>query len=221
MTLPITREPLRTAVRRVLLDRLMSGELEPGSNINEGDLCEELGVSRTPLRQALLTLEFEGFVDSEQGKGFWVVPLTREAATELYSLVGALEALALEWSPRLEQNALDELEYVNRQRAKLDTDEVDRRIELDNRWHSLLIGGCPNGQLLKVLGLLKNRLYRYEHAIARGIKRAPQSTAEHEAIHQAVVAGELDRATALLEQHWCIGIKSVETILNGDSDGHE
>ncbi len=215
----IPREPLRVAVRRVLIERLLSGELEPGSDINEKELCEDLGVSRTPVRQALLHLEFEGFLDSQQGKGFSVLPLRGGVAAELYPLVGALEALALRWSAPLEEEVGRELRALNQRRASLDRHQYEERIELDDQWHDLLLSGCENGQLLGVLRLLKNRLYRYEHAIAEGTDRLGDSTSEHRAIREAFEAGDTEEAARLLEEHWRIGVRSASSVLDGHTDG--
>lgn len=211
----IPREPLRVAVRRVLIERLLSGELEPGSDINEKDLCQDLGVSRTPVRQALLHLEFEGFLDSQQGKGYSVLPLRPGVAAELYPLVGALEALALRWSAPLGEEVERELKELNERRAALERHESEERIELDDRWHDLLLSGCENGQLRSVLRLLKNRLYRYEHAIAQGTNRLGDSTAEHRAIQEALAGGDREKAARLLEEHWQIGVRSAATVLDG------
>lgn len=211
----IPREPLRVAVRRVLIERLLSGELEPGSDINEKDLCQDLGVSRTPVRQALLHLEFEGFLDSQQGKGYSVLPLRPGVAAELYPLVGALEALALRWSGPLGEDVERELKELNERRAALERHESEERIEMDDRWHDLLLSGCENGQLRDVLRLLKNRLYRYEHAIAQGTNRLGDSTAEHRAIQEAFAEGDREKAARLLEEHWQIGVRSAATVLDG------
>lgn len=210
----IPREPLRVAVRRVLVERLLSGELEPGSDINEKDLCKDLGVSRTPVRQALLHLEFEGFLDSQQGKGFSVLPLRSSVAAELYPLVGALEALALRWSSPLEEEVGRELRALNQRRAALDRHQYEERIELDDQWHDLLLSGCENRQLLGVLRLLKNRLYRYEHAIAEGTDRLGDSTSEHRAIREAFLASDTETAARLLDEHWRIGIRSAASVLD-------
>lgn len=215
----IPREPLRVAVRRVLIERLLSGELEPGSDINEKELCKDLGVSRTPVRQALLHLEFEGFLDSQQGKGFSVLPLRSGVAAELYPLVGALEALALRWSVPLTEEVRRELTALNERRAALNRHDYEERIELDDQWHDLLLSGCENRQLLGVLRLLKNRLYRYEHAIAEGTDRLGDSTSEHRAIREAFQAGETEKAARLLQEHWRIGVRSASAVLDGHPDG--
>ncbi|MCZ7528349.1 MAG: GntR family transcriptional regulator [Acidimicrobiia bacterium] len=95
----IERRPLRDKVREEVLERLLRGVLPVGTNINEPELARELGVSRTPLREALLSLEREGLLDTHPGRGWWVAPLTPETVLDVYPIVGTLEALAVRLTP--------------------------------------------------------------------------------------------------------------------------
>src|SRR6478735_2319718 len=95
----IERRTLRSQVREELLARMRSGEVSPGESINEVQLAAELGVSRTPLREALIALESEGQIESENGKGFRFVPLSAREFEELCPIIVTLEGLALDLSP--------------------------------------------------------------------------------------------------------------------------
>ena len=95
----IERRNLRSQVRDELLARMRSGLVQPGEGINEVQLATELGVSRTPLREALIALESEGQIESENGKGFRFVPLSAQEFEDLAPVMAALESLALELSP--------------------------------------------------------------------------------------------------------------------------
>src|SRR6478736_6582093 len=95
----IERKNLRSQVREELLARMRAGEVQPGEGINEVQLAGELGVSRTPLREALIALESEGQIESENGKGFRFVPLSKREFQELAPIMAALEGLALELTP--------------------------------------------------------------------------------------------------------------------------
>ncbi|WP_454299390.1 GntR family transcriptional regulator [Salana multivorans] len=96
----IQRKSLRSQVRRELLARMRSGAVVPGEGINEVQLAAELGVSRTPLREALIALESEGQIESEDGKGFRFVPLRAREFEELAPIMATLEGLALKSSVR-------------------------------------------------------------------------------------------------------------------------
>lgn len=200
---PNLQQPLRREVRRLLLDRLLSGELEPGSRINESKLAEEIGVSRTPLREALIKLELEGFTKNDKGRGFYVVPLSGETAKNLYSLAGSLEALALERARPHSPAELSELEELEVRRA-----EARRQhrfavaVDLDNRWHARLVSGCRNAELLNMLNMLKNRLYRYEYVLAQQREWQGGDHDHHVRILQALRAGSRMLAVETLKHHW-------------------
>src|SRR6266540_7271671 len=93
---PIRRpEPLRAEVYRRVVRLMTDGELEPGQTITEAGLSKTLGVSRTPVREALLQLEAEGVLQSTPAKGFTVRKLSITEAAELFPILSALEALAV------------------------------------------------------------------------------------------------------------------------------
>lgn len=206
----LTREPLRDKVRRVLLDWLITGKLEPGSSISEPQIAEQLGISRTPLREALLKLEFEGFLKSEPGKGFSVRPLSPDTAEDLYRLVGTLEVEALRNAGLPDETLMDELDELDRRRrTSADDHEAVKALRLDQEWHTRLLEACGNRELQAALDLLKNRLYRYEYVFADDFERLGRTGLDqHRAIVDALRDRELDRACELLRDHWDMGAES-------------
>lgn len=92
----IKRSALRTQVREEILNRMRAGAVSPGEQINEVQLAVELGVSRTPLREALIALEGEGQIASESGRGFQYKPLSAAEINDLAPVIATLEGLALE-----------------------------------------------------------------------------------------------------------------------------
>ena len=92
---PITRSTLRQEVRAAVLERLVSGQLAPGARVNETNLARELGVSATPVREALLSLEAQRFLRSTPGKGFAVAPLDAAEVHDIYSVLAVLDTQAL------------------------------------------------------------------------------------------------------------------------------
>lgn len=201
---PISREPLRTEVRRLIIERLIVGEIEPGSQVNESQLTEELGVSRTPLREALLKLAFEGFLDTVPGKGFQVRPLTARELRELFTVGVTLETMALRQAGGVTPEQLDELREITDRRAELLAAGAgrDRLVQLDDRWHRLLVSNCENEQLLHFLQLARNRMYRYLYAFDAERDQVEAASRDRREIHQALAEGNLDRAVASLKRHW-------------------
>lgn len=191
-------------MRQVLLDRLYSGDLRVGSSINETRLSDDLGVSRTPLREALLTLEFEGLVESSQGKGFSVPPLSEDTARDLYLLVGWLEGAAIRNEGLITDEQLEELHRLDQQmRKERSAGHDDEAIQLDMEWHALLVGSCGNREALEVLELLRKRLYLYEFLLASGNSAAQQTLdAHHVEIIEALEKKNPNLAVELVKHHW-------------------
>lgn len=202
---PINREPLRNQIRRELAGQLIRGTIEPGQRLNENRLTENLGVSRTPLREALIQLEFEGILDSEPGKGFQVRPMSVRELEELLRVGSELEALALRITPRVEDERVEELRDLDERRreelASGDPDE-DRLVELDDRWHRTLVGGCENETLHELLRIVRNRLYRYVYLIETSSSEVEKALREHDDIVDALEAGAVESAEETLRRHW-------------------
>jgi DNA-binding GntR family transcriptional regulator len=152
----IERKNLRSQVREELLARMRAGDVQPGEGINEVQLAAELGVSRTPLREALIALESEGQIASENGKGFRFVPLSAQEFEDLAPVMAALESLALELSP------VDDLRAIGRRlsslAAEFDQEVVEHALVVtkDDEWHGIMLSACPNQRLLDVIASVRS-----------------------------------------------------------------
>ncbi|WP_214411180.1 GntR family transcriptional regulator [Sphaerisporangium fuscum] len=205
--MPIERRPLREHIREELLLRLDRGDFASGTDINEAALAAELGVSRTPLREALITLAGEGVLESNQGRGFRFAPVSRKEFRELCAIVAALEALALESSepahlrsiaPGLLRMADDFPDPVAEQQV------IERH---DDEWHDLLVSGCPNERLLDLITSVKAGMRRYAHLLAGDDAKLEREAAEHRRIAERLQAGDLAGAAAALRDNWVNGME--------------
>ncbi|MEU6746459.1 GntR family transcriptional regulator [Spirillospora sp. NPDC046719] len=201
----IERRPLREQIKDEILERLGRGEFAPDQPINEMALAAELGVSRTPLREALIGLEREGIIVSERGKGFRFAPMSPREFHDLTTIVAALESLALELTdpgdlrsvaPRLLEEArafsVPEAEY-----------EVIERY--DDAWHDLMLSGCPNERLMDLITSLKLTMHRYERVVVGDREVLERSAEEHERIAERLVAGDVPGAVEALKANWMSG----------------
>jgi len=204
--LKISRAPLRSEVRRVLLDRILDGSMAPGTSVNESELAVALGVSRTPLREALLGLEREGFLTSETGRGFFVLPLTVRDAEELYPLLWTLEGAALAASGTFDRERLSELRAVNAELKKAERDSGEA-LRLDRRWHEILLQGYDNTRILTLIASLKDQAGRYEAAYMQCSGRVILSTRQHEAIVTALEADDRRAACDGLKENWRVSLE--------------
>jgi DNA-binding GntR family transcriptional regulator len=193
-------------LRRDLTDevtaRVLDGRLPADTRVNEVRLATELGVSRTPLREALIGLADRGLLFSSPGRGFLVPPLDSGEARQLYPLVAELEALALRWSPLQDLVGLtDRLDQVaDEMTAALDSG--GDLSELDDRWHGLLLSRSVNSHLMRLLAQTKSLLKRYDLVYFAGVEGSLQSIDEHRRIASAIRAGNLPEATRVLVQNW-------------------
>lgn len=203
-----TRRPLRDEVHQLVLDRLLRGELPPGSRVIESELATQLGVSRTPLREALFRLEQEGFLQADLARGFTVVPLTAREVREVYPIIWTLECLALTSIDQPERVALSELTQINEDLAQV-RDDPAHMLALDSRWHETLMQGCPNRRLRQMIATLKKVAYRYEWAYMRETSLVATSVEQHRAIIEALEGRDLTRAISLLEDNWRFGMNAL------------
>lgn len=204
----IERTSLRQQVLQEIRNQILEGALPSGSAIREEPLAEALGVSRTPVREALHSLEREGLVSSEPGKGFRVGDLSAAEVQELYPLRALLEPLALRLAGTPEPQALDELRLLNTQLSS--TAKGPAWIDTDDRWHDLLVEQCPNRHLLRMIDNLRRLTRRYEFAYLAGHPGDPTaSTQQHDEILVSLETGNLDQACDLLADNMVVSIEPI------------
>lgn len=199
-----SRSALRDGLRGTVLERILSGELAPGGRVNESRLAEALGVSRTPLREALLGLQAEGFVSSKASRGFSVAPLSAREVREVYPMLWTLEGLAMRLSGPMAASAVPELERLNRELTE--SPDPERALESDTAFHQTLISGCPNRRLLKTVGNLRLAIRRYAHLHMQDGSLVTTSTRQHGEITSALRDGDIDGAVERLEKNYRFGM---------------
>jgi DNA-binding GntR family transcriptional regulator len=205
---PITRRPLREDVHAALRARIVEGQFPPGSRLQDVQLAGELGVSRTPIREALLRLATEGLVESDPNRGFFVAPLRREEVLQTYPIVWTLECLALDSAAPLSSAQIKALRQINAEMAAASADAV-RRQECDVRWHQTLVEPCGNRRLLDLLASLKQIIRRYECVYMLDPALVRRSVRDHTEILEALVDNKREMARRLLERNWRAGMESV------------
>ncbi|GAA0440358.1 GntR family transcriptional regulator [Leifsonia naganoensis] len=203
----IERKNLRSQVREELIARMRAGDVRPGESINEVQLAAELGVSRTPLREALIALESEGQIESENGKGFRFVPLSAREFEELCPIIVTLEGLALDLSP------IDELAALGTRLGGLAADFSDDVAQhavvnrKDDEWHNLMLSACTNRKLLEQIAQVRSAIHRYESLLVGGEVLVERSAAEHAIIAQHLVERDVPAAKAALAENWTNGMR--------------
>lgn len=197
----IKRSPIRDQIYEHLLEGIVGGDFRPGDRIKDSELAAEFDVSRTPVRETLLRLQLEGLLDNRPGRGFTVRPLDAKEIHDCYPVLWTLESLALSFAVPFQVPVLDELEQLN-QRLKRESLHALSRIETDAAWHQKLVSACGNDRLLEMTGQLRMIVRRFEIAYMQHSERVAESATDHEAIIEALRAGETERAQVFLREHW-------------------
>jgi DNA-binding GntR family transcriptional regulator len=205
VTAPIRRTTLRSDAQEELRGRIVDGRLSPGVNVVERDLSNELGISRTPLREALLGLEAEGLLRTEAQRGFFVQALSVGESREVYSLLALLEGFAIEQG---RPEATAKLEELNgRFRA---ADGRAAAVQYDRAWHQELIQECRLPRTESVLKELRTAAARYEFRFFSGTGVIGKSARQHDRILRALKKKEYRTAAALVRRNWEEGLRWVE-----------
>jgi DNA-binding GntR family transcriptional regulator len=190
---PNISEDLANRIREMIID----GAIPASSRINEVHLARDLGVSRTPLREAIARLVREDTLLAVPRVGAFAKPLTVEEFDQIYSIRNVLDPEALRIAGLPSQQQLRRLERLNtRIGAAADPDVI---IDLDDQWHLLLIDHCPNKILLGLIQDFMRRTRRYELALMRERQQVEIATDTHAEIIAALRRADLNAAVKLLK----------------------
>ena len=206
----IDRTPLCAQVRMEILEKMRTGQVQPGDPINEIQLAKELGVSRTPLREALIKLESMGQIASIPGKGFHYRKFSAKEFREITPIIVELEGLALDLSPKDELIKLSK-ELIRQAKAfKQEDAEYQLITSKDDMWHELMISACPNAVLVDLITRVRQTLHQYESLLVTEKVVVHRVAAEHQKIAEALSKGDLTAAKKALRENW---FNSVDRIL--------
>jgi len=201
---------LKEQVYDYLREQMQKGAILPGSVINMDETSRRLGVSKTPLREALLQLEMEDFVTILPRRGIVVNILTLEEIKDYYDIIGALEAKALAASfSQLKPPDLKAMEsLIGSMDKALADDNFDLYYERNLRFHDAYLKPCRNETLLKVVNTVKKRLYDFPRQ-ARFVKEWEQaSIGEHRELMRLIREGRREAAVRFIEDvHWSFKVQ--------------
>ena len=197
--------PLREKIATMIRESIIDGRIGAGEKLREPVLTRQLGVSRTPLREALLQLDSEGFVEMTPRRGAVVRPLSRQDAAETYEVKGALEALAARLAcERLDDGTLRRLTDINETIASLarvrSVDQA-RVLRLNAEFHQTLTDASGNEKLAQYVRVLRAQALRYNYIYLSVMSRLDESVAEHGQIVEALRRRKADDVERLVREH--------------------
>lgn len=194
---------LRGRVFHKIRDDILKGRYKQNQPLTEAAISKELGVSRTPVREALRQLELEGLVTSIPNRGVIVNGINSKDIKDIYEIRSLIEGLSAKWAAQnisKEQiEALEEVVYLSE--FHLSKGHFDQLYELDNRFHELLYESS-NSRILKHV-LLDFHVYvqRVRRASLSSVERAEKSIREHKNIVEAIKQGDYLKVEALTNEH--------------------
>ncbi len=202
----IPRSLAREDVYRTIKQWIVNLQLAPDELIRDHEIAERLGVSRTPVREALRRLEDEGLVVTSFHKWTKVAPSDMGEAAQLYPVVAALEAAAVELAQaHLSAADLTQLSMLNKALEQaIRARDVEQAAALDIEFHTLIVHKSLNTEIAKLLAALLPRIKRIELAHFGNQLIAHQSVLEHAAILRALKKGDGKAAAEAMKKNWLL-----------------
>ena len=212
--------PLRDIVFKTLREAIITGELKSGERLMEIKLANEMGVSRTPVREAIRKLEQEGLVILTARKGAEVAPINARDLKEVLEIRKALEGLACQMAcENAQESDIEMLEQTNNDISEKISDGDNEQIaRLDVKFHDQICKLSGNTQLVGLLGRLKEHLYRYRLEYITDLKNKNVITEEHEKIIQDMKKKNAKAVRKDIEHHIEIQEKYILNSLNAQKE---
>ena len=200
----VDKEPSREIIYRQLKTLILDLTLEPLEVLRDAELAERLGVSRTPVREALRKLEDEGFVQSQRNQWTRVSGVELRSALEIYPVAQSLHVTALRLAfPNLTRTDIQALRAANNgMREAIRRQRAADALRFDAAFHRVILDRAGNQVLLQLLTSLTEKLYRIELAHFSQAESGKASTDEHRALIHAIQAGNLTEAVEQMTANW-------------------
>lgn len=194
---------LRGRVFHKLREDILSGRYEEHEELKEVTIGEEMGVSRTPVREAFRQLELEGLIQIIPNKGAYVTGITEKDVKDIYMIRSLLEGLCARWATEhITNEQLEEMEE-NVYLAKFHAGKghMEQLAELDNRFHDIMYEACDSKMLEHQLRNFHDYVLRVRRNTLSSANRGKASNEEHEQIMEAIKAKDADNAEKLANMH--------------------
>ncbi|NTW05533.1 MAG: GntR family transcriptional regulator [Peptococcaceae bacterium] len=196
-------KPLRELVFDSLREAIIQGRLKPGERLMEMQLADEMGVSRTPIREAIRKLELEGFVVMIPRKGAYVSGISVKDIVDVFEVRAALEGLAAGLAA--ERITDEEMEKLERILVKItevnDLDDIEVIVEIDTEFHDLIYMACRNERLVQIITHLKEQIQRFRTTSLAQPGRLRDALSEHRLIVEAIGDRNVEMAQNLAREH--------------------
>jgi len=204
-------KPLRELVLEAIREAIKNGSLQPRERLMEIQLADELGVSRTPVREALRKLELEGFIVMVPRKGAYVSDLTMKDVADVFEIRAALEGLAAALAAeRITEEELETMERLLVEKGEaINLDDIDKLVEVDTKFHEAMYQASRNERLSAIISNLREQIQRFRLTSLSVPGRKEDSLKEHRSLLEAIQARDIQLARQLAQEH----IENAENVL--------
>jgi len=202
MSLP-ERRSLGQSVYENLKQAIVKGDLVPGGRVVESRVAEALGISRTPVREAIHKLEREGLLEKSPVVGFFVPGLTRADVEETFGIRSVLESYAARLAAvKHDAEELKPLqEKIRQYQACLDKGRMDELPEINTEFHDILYAMSRSPRLVKMINDLRNLIYRFRRLILKNRNMAEQSNSHHRLMLKHIRERDAEGVERLVREH--------------------
>lgn len=195
--------PLRDVVFQNLRRAILKGELEPGERLMEIHLAKRLGVSRTPIREAIRKLELEGLVVMIPRRGAVVASITEKDMRDVLEVRRTLEMMAVEVAcDRISSSELERLkEAAGEFEKSRDSGDIVQVAQADMAFHEIIYSATGNLRLVNILSNLREQMYRYRMEYLKDTSGYDRLHAEHVRIYQGICEKNKEMAREAIREH--------------------
>lgn len=195
--------PLREIVYEELKVQILTGKIVPGTRLMEIELAENLGVSRTPIREAIRKLEKEGLVTIEPRRGAYASQLSKKDMVDILEVRQDMEGLAAYFAAsRMDAETKERLLIAaDEYRDSLLSGDTERMIADDTKFHRIIVESCDNKVLLQMVEQLQELVLRFRYVYYENFKQARTMIAEHQEIIDAIMSGDAAAARKAADAH--------------------
>ncbi len=195
--------PLRDVVFKTLRRGILTGELKPGERLMEIHLANRLGVSRTPIREAIRKLELEGLVTMVPRRGAEVANITEKNLKDVLEVRQALESLAIEL-------ACDRITDENKEGLKEKLDQVEHAVQTEDTgaiasadvaFHDAIVEASGNTRLVQLVSNLGEQMYRYRFEYIKDVSKHSQIMSEHRTMYESIMEKDKEKAAQIVKTH--------------------
>lgn len=195
--------PLRDVVFNTLRQAILTGEMKPGERLMEIHLANKLGVSRTPIREAIRKLELEGLVIMIPRRGAEVAQITWKNLKDVLEVRRALDVLSIELAcDRMTPEEMESLEKACEAfKQATETKDVRMIAEADVALHDIIVASTRNDRLVQLVNNLAEQMYRYRFEYIKDVAQHDRLVDEHNDIYQSILKKDKEKAVAAVKKH--------------------